>query len=97
MLKKTCVTGGLLIAVAAGTLATSSAALAQPMGGGWGHYKSKFRFFSGHRNWNGNENESLNRIRLRIRNRNNNVAVARNEQAQRQRRFDRFPENEEQH
>ena len=84
MLRKTCVTGGLVIAAAAGTLVTGSAASAQPMGG-WGHFRHHFRFFSGHRAWNGNENLTRNHIRIRIRNRNNNVAVARNEQAQRER------------
>jgi hypothetical protein len=90
VLKKTCVTSGLIIAAAAGTLLTSSPASAQAMDGwGGGKFRHSFRFWSGHRNWNGNENEARNRIRIRIRNRNNNVAVARNEQAQRERQFQR--------
>jgi hypothetical protein len=77
VLKKTAVTGGLLITVAAGALVTTcSPAFAAPS-----HLVSDHT-----RNWNGSENENLNHIRLRIRNRNNNVAVART--PQRERRHD---------
>jgi hypothetical protein len=86
VLKKTCVTGGLIIATAAGTLLTGSAATAEPMGGCFhGCWSSHFRFRSFSHNFNGNRNFAHNRIRIRINNRNNNVAVARNAQRQRQR------------
>jgi hypothetical protein len=76
VLKKTAVTGGLLITAAAGALVTTcSPALATPT-----HLVSNHN-----RNWNGNETESFNHIRLRIHNRNNNVAVARNREERRQR------------
>jgi hypothetical protein len=89
VLKKKCVTGGLVIAAAtAGTLLTGSTASAQSMGG-WGHFGHHFRSFSGKNHWNGNENTAWNRIRIRIHNRNNNVAFARNEQQQRQRQWQR--------
>ncbi len=82
MLKKTCATGGLLLATAAGALLTSSPVSAQvpAWGGGCCGSHSSFHSFSRHhnRNWNGNQNTNLNRIRLRIHNRNNNIAVARN-------------------
>jgi hypothetical protein len=68
VLKKTAVTGGLLIAAAAGALVTTcSPAFATPT-----HLVSDHT-----RNWNGTENENYNHIRLRIHNRNNNIAVAR--------------------
>ena len=75
MLKKTAVTGGLLIAAAAGALVTtcSPAFAAAPS-----HLVSDHT-----RNWNGSENENLNHIRLHIRNRNNNIAVARTPQRER--------------
>jgi hypothetical protein len=78
VLKKTAVTGGLLIAAAAGALVTtcSPAFAAAPS-----HLVSDHT-----RNWNGSENENLNHIRLHIRNRNNNIAVART--PQRERRHD---------
>jgi hypothetical protein len=77
VLKKTAVTGGLLIAAAAGALVTTcSPAFAAPT-----HLVSDHT-----RNWNGSENENLNHIRLHIRNRNNNIAVART--PQRERRHD---------
>jgi hypothetical protein len=95
VLRKTCVTGGLIIAVSAGTLVSGSAAIAQPMGG-WGHFRHHFRSFSGNSNWGGNENLARNRIRIRIHNRNNNVAVARNEQRERQRQFQRDEEEQQQ-
>lgn len=74
MPKKTAVTGGLLIAAAAGALVTTcSPAFATPT-----------KLPSDHtRNWNGSENENLNRIRLHVRNRNNNIAVARTPQQRR--------------
>ncbi len=67
MLKKTAATGGLLIAVAAGALATCSPALAA----------SSHLVTNHNRNWNGSESSNYNHIRLRIHNRNNNIAVAR--------------------
>jgi hypothetical protein len=71
VLKKTAVTGGLLITAAAGALVTTcSPAFAAPT-----HLASNHN-----RNWNGSENENVNHIRLRIHNRNNNIAVARNEE-----------------
>ncbi|GAB2847621.1 hypothetical protein GCM10027176_59040 [Actinoallomurus bryophytorum] len=74
MLKKTAVTGGLLIAAAAGALVTTcSPAFAAPT-----HLVSDHT-----RNWNGSENESYNHIRLHLRNRNNNIAVARTPQRRR--------------
>ena len=71
MPKKTAVTGGLLIAAAAGALVTTcSPAFATPT-----------KLPSDHtRNWNGSENENLNHIRLHLSNRNNNIAVARTPQ-----------------
>jgi hypothetical protein len=79
VLKKTAVTGGLLIAAAAGALVTTcSPAFAAPT-----HLVSDHT-----RNWNGSENENLNHIRLHIRNRNNNIAVARTPQRERERRHD---------
>jgi hypothetical protein len=83
VLKKTCATGGLIVAAAAGALVTSLPASAQvpTWGGGWGccGSHSSFRHFSRHhnRNFNANENENFNHIRLHINNRNNNIAVAR--------------------
>lgn len=81
VLKKTCATGGLLLAAAAGALFTSSPVSAQvpTWGGGCCGAHSSFRSFSRHhnRNWNGNENSNLNHIRLHLNNRNNNIAVAR--------------------
>jgi hypothetical protein len=81
VLKKTCATGGLVLAAAAGALFTSSPVSAQvpTWGGGCCGSHSSFRHFSRHhnRNWNGNENSNLNHIRLHINNRNNNIAVAR--------------------
>lgn len=81
VLKKTCATGGLLLATAAGALLTSSPVSAQvpTWGGGCCGSHSSFRHFSRHhnRNWNGNENSNLNHIRLHLNNRNNNIAVAR--------------------
>ncbi len=79
MLKKTCATGGLVLAAAAGALFTSSPVSAQVPTWGGGCCGSHFRSFSRHHNsnWNGNENSSLNHIRLHINNRNNNIAVAR--------------------
>jgi hypothetical protein len=77
VLKKTAVTGGLLIAAAAGALVTTcSPAFAAPT-----HLVSDHT-----RNWNGTENENLNHIRLRIHNRNNNIAVARVRHSQREQR-----------
>jgi len=74
VLKKTAVTGGLLITAAAGALVTTcSPAFAAPT-----HLVSNHN-----RNWNGSENEGLNRVRLHIRNRNNNIAVARTPQRER--------------
>jgi hypothetical protein len=83
VLKMTCVTGGLVIAAAAGTLLTGSAAFAQPMGGGC------FSSCGAGLNWNGHRTAAHNRIRIRINNRNNNVAVARNVQRQRHHQFER--------
>jgi hypothetical protein len=78
VLKKTALTGGLLIAAAAGALVTTcSPAFAAPT-----HLVSDHT-----RNWNGSENENLNHIRLRIHNRNNNVAVARTQQRERRDTF----------
>ena len=77
MLKKTAVTGGLLITAAAGALVTCSPALAAPT-----HLVSNHN-----RNWNGSENEGFNHIRLHIRNRNNNIAVARTPQRERRDRI----------
>jgi hypothetical protein len=80
VLKKTAVTGGLLITVAAGALVTTcSPAFAAPT-----HLVSDHT-----RNWNGTENESFNHIRLHIRNRNNNIAVARTPQQRERERRDR--------
>ena len=77
MLKKTAVTGGLLITAAAGALVTTcSPAFAAPT-----HLVSNHN-----RNWNGSENEGYNHIRLRIHNRNNNIAVARTPRRERERR-----------
>jgi hypothetical protein len=68
VLKKTAVTGSLLITAGAGALVTTcSPAFAAPT-----HLVSNHN-----RNWNGTENEGFNHIRLRIHNRNNNIAVAR--------------------
>ncbi|MBO0882310.1 MAG: hypothetical protein J2P17_18620 [Mycobacterium sp.] len=68
MLKKTAVTGGLLIAAAAGALVTTCSPV----------FATPTQLPSDHsRSWNGNENEGFNHIRLHIRNRNNNIAVAR--------------------
>ena len=76
MLKKTAVTGGLLITAAAGALVTTcSPAFAAPT-----HLVSNHN-----RNWNGTENEASNHIRLRIHNRNNNIAVARTQRRDRDR------------
>jgi hypothetical protein len=76
VLKKTAVTGGLLITAAAGALVTTcSPAFAAPT-----HLVSNHN-----RNWNGSENEGYNHIRLRIHNRNNNVAVARTPRRERER------------
>jgi hypothetical protein len=74
VLKKTAVTGGLLIAAAAGALVTTcSPAFAAPT-----------QLTSDHtRNWNGTENETSNHVRLRIHNRNNNIAVARTHRRER--------------
>ncbi|GLY83574.1 hypothetical protein [Actinoallomurus iriomotensis] len=81
MLKKTCVTSGLLIVTAAGAILTSVPAFAQtPTWGGGGccsGSSSRFGNFTRNRSWNGNENEGFNHIRLRLHNRNNNIAVAR--------------------
>jgi len=68
VLKKTAVTGGLLITAVAGALVTTyTPAFAAPT-----------HLITDHsRNWNGSENEGYNHIRLRLHNRNNNVAVAR--------------------
>ena len=74
MPKKTIAAGGLLIATAAGALATCTPAFAQVAVAG---YSQSHLFSDKTRNWNGSENENLNRIRLRVHNRNNNVAVAR--------------------
>jgi hypothetical protein len=76
VLKKTAVTGGLLITAAAGALVTTcSPAFAAPT-----HLVSNHN-----RNWNGSENEGYNHIRLRIHNRNNNIAVARTPRRERER------------
>jgi hypothetical protein len=76
VLKKTAVTGGLLITAAAGALVTTcSPAFAAPT-----HLVSNHN-----RNWNGSENEATNHIRLRIHNRNNNIAVARTQRRERDR------------
>src|SRR3954462_1354772 len=69
VLKKTCATGGVVLAAARGALFPSSPVSAQvPTWGGGGccGAHSSFRHFSRHhnRNWNGNENANLNRIRL---------------------------------
>jgi hypothetical protein len=78
VLKKTAVTGGLLIAAAAGALVTTcSPAFAAPT-----HLVSDHTS-----NWNGSENEGLNHIRLHLRNRNNNIAVARTPQRRERRDF----------
>jgi hypothetical protein len=79
VLKKTAATGGLLIAVAAGALATCSPALAQ----------SPSLVTNHNRNWNGTENSNYNHIRLRIHNRNNNIAVARTRRPERERERER--------
>jgi hypothetical protein len=79
VLKKTALTGGLLIAAAAGALVTTcSPAFAAPT-----HLVSDHTS-----NWNGSENEGLNHIRLHLRNRNNNIAVARTPQRERRDRRD---------
>lgn len=76
MLKKTAVTGGLLIAAAGALLTAYSPAFATPT-----HLVANHN-----RNWNGSENENFNHIRLRIHNRNNNIAVARVQRPERERR-----------
>jgi hypothetical protein len=71
VLKKTAVTGGLLITAAAGALVTTCTPV----------FAAPTNLISDHsRNWNGSENEGYNHIRLRIHNRNNNIAVARTPQ-----------------
>lgn len=85
MLKKESVVTGLLIAAAAGAVATSVPAFASvpSWGGCCSSSHSSFFHHARNRNWNGNESENLNHIRLRIHNRNNNVAVARNDEEDR--------------
>jgi hypothetical protein len=79
--KKTCVAGGMLIAMATGAIITTLPAFAEvPTWGGGGCCSGSshhFRDSSRSRSWNGTENEQFNHIRLRVHNRNNNVAVAR--------------------
>jgi hypothetical protein len=75
VLKKTAVTGGLLIA-AAGALVTTCSPV----------FATTAQLPSNHnRNWNGSENQNYNRIRLHIHNRNNNIAVARTHERDRDR------------
>jgi hypothetical protein len=76
VLKKTCVTGGMLIATAAGAIIAGAPAFAAaPTGGSCS--SSCFGSGTHNRSWNGTENEGFNHIRLHLRNRNNNIAVAR--------------------
>src|SRR4051812_13077475 len=80
VLKKTCATGGLVLAAAAGALFTSSPVSAQvpTWGGGCCGSHSSFRHFSRHhnRNRNGDENEKSKHIKLHPNNPHNNIAVA---------------------
>ncbi|MFB9834409.1 hypothetical protein [Actinoallomurus acaciae] len=89
MLKKTFTAGGMLVAAAAGAIATSLPAFAEvPTWGGGGCCSSSHSSFfhnARNRNWNGTETDNLNHIRLRLHNRNNNIAVARTEEGRDQR------------
>jgi hypothetical protein len=78
VLKKTCATGVVALAAAAGALVTSSPASAQVPTGGDGCCSR----FSHHRNLNFNQNDIFTDIPINVNNRNNNIAIARNNQEQ---------------